>query len=501
MKRIHGLSADSPWREVAATVAGLAMPLAFAPFSYWPVALFAVGLLAVVTRVGTVRRTAARFYLFGAGLFLTGVSWVYVSITVYGGTGALVGGLLAVLMALGLALFLGLQGYVYARFLRGWLWPAGFVFAFALQEWLRGWLLTGFPWLWLGYAYTDTWLAGLGPVVGVYGMGVAAAGLSALLACAALYRGQWAGRALTLGCVAGIACGAWGVGKLRFVEPTGEVLTVSAIQGNVDQAVKWETASIQPILHLYRDMSRTEWGRDLVVWPEAAITLNRESAEPYLAETNRRAALSGTTLVTGIPDRDESGAYFNAAWALGAGEGVYLKRRLVPFGEYMPFDGLLRGLIAAFDLPMSGNQAGPADQPPLRVAGRPLSMAICYEIVFPGLVRSVKDPALIVTISNDTWFGESIGPKQHMQMARMRAVENGRYLLRSTNNGISAVVDPAGRVIASIPSFEAGVLRGEVRLMEGRTPYAALGDWPLLSLLACVVLVVGFRQVMDLRAK
>ena len=157
----------------------------------------------------------------------------------------------------------------------------------------------------------------------------------------------------------------------------------------------------------------------------------------------------------------------------------------MPFGEYVPLEGLLRGLIGFFDLPMSRNRSGPSEQEPLAFSAGELSLSICYEIVYGELVRNAApDPAVLVTISNDTWFGRSIGPLQHMQMARMRALEMGRYLVRATNNGVSAVVDPAGRVIASAPQFEPAVVRSSVRRMNGQTPYAGFGSWPLLAGLA-----------------
>ena len=178
----------------------------------------------------------------------------------------------------------------------------------------------------------------------------------------------------------------------------------------------------------------------------------------------------------------------------GNGSGTYHKRRLVPFGEYVPLESLLRGVIQFFDLPMSHNVAGPAGQAPLFVGELPLSLSICYEVVYPDLVRAtVADPALFVTISNDTWFGTSIGPWQHLQMARMRALENGRYMVRATNNGVTAVIDDRGRIQAQLPQFEPGVLRGEVRVMEGTTLYNRTGQLPWLILIAGMILLIGYR--------
>jgi apolipoprotein N-acyltransferase len=178
----------------------------------------------------------------------------------------------------------------------------------------------------------------------------------------------------------------------------------------------------------------------------------------------------------------------NAALVLGTGAGRYQKRRLVPFGEYVPLESLLRGLIEFFDLPMSHASAGPWRQPLLDLGGHRGVMAICYEVTYPDLVRLQAAQAdVLLTISNDTWFGTSIGPLQHMQMARMRALENGRFLLRGTNNGVTAVVDAAGRVRARLPQFEAGALRADYDIMTGTTPFTRYGHMPLLIVLGVIV--------------
>ena len=173
----------------------------------------------------------------------------------------------------------------------------------------------------------------------------------------------------------------------------------------------------------------------------------------------------------------------NTAIGIGNAQGRYVKRHLVPFGEYVPLEGLLRGLIEFFNLPMSRAEPGPWQQAPLQVAGNPAQMAICYEVVYPLLVSN-PPTALLLTISNDTWFGDSLGPQQHLQMARMRALENGRWLLRATSNGVTAIVDPAGAVRGRLPQFRAGVLTGEYHTMEGQTPFSRFGNWPFLALLA-----------------
>jgi apolipoprotein N-acyltransferase len=266
---------------------------------------------------------------------------------------------------------------------------------------------------------------------------------------------------------------------------------VALVQGNIPQSTKWDPATVQPILDTYRTLSAPHWQHDLVIWPEAAVTLFAHQATGYLDEMARRANAHGSALVLGIPtaERTDDGiAIHNSVLALGNGSGRYSKHQLVPFGDYVPFERWLRGLISFFDLPMSVARRGPAGQAPIEGGGRHMAVAICYEIVYPELVRDQARRAdVIVTVSNDTWFGRSIGPHQHLQKARMRALENGRYLLRATNNGVTAIVDPSGQVTAEIPQFQPGVLTGEFHSMQGQTPYTRTGTAPLLVLLAASI--------------
>lgn len=427
-----------------------------------------------------------RFYLFAVGMYAAGNWWIYVSVNIYGGAAPVLAGFLVALLVLSYALHSAVHGYVYMKYFHGR--PLASLIAFpalwVLQEWVRTWFLTGFPWLYAGYGHLETPLSGFAPVLGVLGVSLLVL-VSVSLIYGLLTKSVKRIPGLTMLMV--LWAGGLMLKQIEFVSPSAESLKVSVLQGNVDQGSKWLRKSVVPILDLYTNMTTEELGRDLIVWPEAAITLFRENAGSYLNRMGELAKTHGSTIILGIPARDPDtrdsgiGRYYNTAISIGEGEGTYYKRRLVPFGEYVPLEAMLRGLIRAFDLPMSRNQPGPENQQPLTAGPYRISMSICYEIIYPNLVRtSVENPDLLVTISNDTWFGDSIGPKQHMQMARMRAIELGRYLVRGTNNGISALVNPQGEVVATIPQAVKGILRGEVKIMEGRTPYSRLGDWPVL---------------------
>jgi apolipoprotein N-acyltransferase len=493
-------------RPALAVLLGALVPLSLAPFGYWPLGIVALGGWFVL--LSGAGRSAWRIgWLFGVGKYAVGASWVYVSIHVYGDAPPPLAAFLVAVFVAVLALFPLANAWLFGRLATGRMLPdaALFTLLYAGFEWLLTWFLTGFPWLYAGYAHLGTPLAGWAPAGGVLLVGLAVA-LSASMTVAAftLWRGRTRQATAPAGLVTALvlALAPWAAGavleRVDWVTPV-ETGQAALAQGNVEQSVKWDPETAQAIVRTYMDLSEPHWGANLLVWPEAAITLFEHEAGAVLADLDRRGRAARTAVVLGLPHADylpgEGWELHNAALALGTGSGRYFKRRLVPFGEYVPFEGLLRGLIAFFDLPMSRMSPGPWEQPLLDLAGRRAVMAICYEVVYPELVRAgPADVDLLLTLSNDTWFGASIGPLQHLQMAQMRALENGRYLLRATNNGVTAIVDAHGVVKARLPQFEAGVLRGEYRIMTGTTPYARFGQGPFALAAAGLALAVGLAR-------
>jgi apolipoprotein N-acyltransferase len=504
--------------HLLALLCGALLPLSLAPFHLWPLGLVALlGWFALLRRSAADERAgaasgAALGWWFGVGKYGVGASWVYVSIHVYGNASPPLAAFLVVLFVAGLALFPLVNGWLFRRLCSGRpLVDAGlFAALFSGFEWLLTWFLTGFPWLYAGYAHLDTPLAGWAPLGGVLLMGFAVALTAAMLwvaleflltrrrvrasgtTAAAAPTGRQAGAALTLAVVPWLL--GWPLGAVDWVSQ-GERRQVALVQGDVDQSIKWLPESRLPILRTYQTLSAPHWGVDLMIWPEAALTFMAHQAADVLERLAARAEAAGTTLVLGLPAVERlpgtgETVFRNTAVALGAGEGRYVKRRLVPFGEYVPLESLLRGAIDFFDLPMSHAAPGPWRQPLLDLGDHRGIMAICYEVVYPDLVRAQAATAdVLLTISNDTWFGASIGPLQHLQMAQMRALENGRWLLRGTNNGVTAIIDHQGRIRSRLPQFEAGALRGEYRLMSGTTPFTRLGHLPLLGL---IVVLAGW---------
>ena len=493
--RIVERTLNITWRrfDLAAFAAGLIFPLGFAPFYLWPVSLFSVGLFFWVST----ERTVWRYFLFAFGSYLVGTSWIYVSIHEHGNAPLPLAGFLVFLFVLGISLPWMAFGWL-QRWLNGERKPApmgAFLFAslWLLREWTYTWFLGGFPWLLVGYTQVGLgWRApfsGMVPVVGVLTTGFL---LVLVTVTAVSYRHiEDRYRKWSFAVIGVLALSTLVSLPMTWVSETGDPIRVSLVQGNIEQSTKWDPDSRGLILNTYLTLSEDEWGREIVVWPEASLTFFRDMANGILGQISQRAESAGSSLILGLPDMDEDGHFLNAAIAIGGGNGEYFKKRLVAFGEYVPFEDQLRGLITFFNLPMSRNVPGPAEQPPLTAGELTISMSICFEIVFPELVRNqTASPDLLVTISNDTWFGASLGPDQHMQMAQARAMENGRYLLRSTNNGITGVVAPNGHVSVMLPRFEAGVLRAEVYAMDGDTPYRTIGDLPSVFLTMLVIVLM-----------
>ncbi|WP_348815539.1 apolipoprotein N-acyltransferase [Halomonas sp. H10-59] len=477
---------------LAALIAGGLTTLAAAPFSWWWLAPLAAALVYAGLYRQSARQALLRGWCYGLGLFGSGASWVYVSIHDYGYTSAPLAFFLTALFVASMALFVALPMGLFRR-----LMPArptalagglGFVGFWVLMEWIRTWLFTGFPWLLLGSTQVDSPLSALAPLGGVYMLSLVVAASGVLLTELARPRPLAALPLVAL----------WGLPWLlpnQWTSPTGDPLNVALLQGNLPQEIKWlpegQRQAVNTYLGMTGDLEATAPVEpDIVIWPEAALPMFEDQAQPIMARA--QAALAPeTALLTGILQRDADGRFFNAVSAYGNASGAYRKAHLVPFGEYLPLESLLRGAIAFFDLPMPAMTPGPDTQPPMTAAGHTLGNAICYEIIYADLVAErARDSELLLTVSNDSWFGDSIGPHQHLEMARLRALENGRYVMRATSNGITAIIDDQGRLLDQLPQFETARLDGQVQPMQGLTPFTRTGSWPTW-LVAGLMLLAG----------
>lgn len=489
--RLNQLLSKPSLTSLLALPAGALITLSQAPFDFWFLSLLAPLLLLLLLQNTTARQAALRGWLFGLGLFGSGASWVYVSIHEHGQASALLASALTLGFVAGLALFFALHAWIWQRWfskvppLLGW--PALWV----LMEGFRSGFLTGFPWLLLGTAHLESPLSGWVPLLGVYGVSGLAV-LTGLLVYYALQpRQALRTRLLWLALAFLLLTSGLLLQQKEWTHPVGEPLQLGLVQGNIEQEDKWDPAKLRQIIQRYLSLTYQLGDQpDLILWPETALPLLPDHAGVFLQNALLKAK-TGTGLISGLPMlADAPGRYHNGILATGAATGEYHKVKLVPFGEYVPLEKQLRGLIAFFDLPMSSFDPGQQYPAQLEYAGTRIAPMICYEVAYAGFnAQQARNSHWLLTISNDSWFGSSIGPLQHFQIARMRALETGRSLARVTNNGITALIDHRGEVVARLPQFEAGVLLASIQPREGTTPFMLTGIWPLFLL--CGLLLGG----------
>lgn len=466
-------------------VGGAIFPLGLAPFNLWPAVIVSMAILFQSLRQPSIKQAFVNATTYGFGLFLTGASWLYVSIHEYGFIAAPLAVIATTLFCLFLAAIFAVP-FMLAAFL-----PStsislilGLPAIWVISEWVRSWVFTGFPWLYAGYSHTETWLNGWAPIGGVLSLSF----FSALTAMLFLWFVQGIGQrrsTLSLSVILMVlTISGYLLQQVTWTKDIGEPLTVALIQPNIAQNEKWSVEKRRAILTQLAAQTEAYWGHDMIIWPEAAVPSIPKSIPVFMQNLERKANDSGSTLLTGIITQDsEQGRFYNSVLAVGGQSGQYHKTRLVPFGEYVPLESLLRGLIQFFDLPMSSLSVGPSNQLPLTVQKQLIATAICYEVVYPDLVaRNSREASLIITVSNDTWFGESLGPLQHMQMVQMRALENAKPIIRGTNNGISGLVDQRGNIYGRMDQNSIDELSGVVQPRAGQTPFSITGSWPIIFL-------------------
>jgi apolipoprotein N-acyltransferase len=497
---LHSVQRPGLLGHFFALVCGALIPFSFEPYNLWPLQIVAVALFYFSIKTLSSKQAMWRGWWFGLGIYASGVSWVYVSIHDFSHTPAPIAFLMTLLFVMGLAWFFALMTLFYQRFFADKkLAYLSFAATWILFEWSRSWFLTGFPWLFLGDAHIYSSLKGFAPVLGVYSISFIIALMSAHMVDA--YRKnidtqntQPSFKSIIKN-VAPILIAPWILGMFlslfEWTEKQAEVQVV-AIQGNIPQERKWLPEEIYPTLEKYRSASEKNWDADIILWPETAITVLHNQAKEYMRYLDEEGTSNNTALITGIPyqqgkDEPKPGRYHNSIVGLGDATGLYHKNKLVPFGEYMPLPDSWRPLLSFFNIPMSQFAAGESNQALISVNTHDLKYSIapfiCYDVVYPDYVaEQSKDSGLLITISNDAWFGLSNGPLQHLGIVKMRALENGRFILRSTNTGVTALIDNRGNVVAQLPQMEFGVLRAQAEIRTGNTPFNIWGSWPILLL-------------------
>ncbi len=499
---------------IIAFVLGAVAVAGYAPFYLFPLPVLALsGLLYFWSKAPTARAAAETGFAFGLGLFLFGVSWIYVSLHDFGAMPAPVAAATTLLFCAFLALFPAAVGYLCVRAplspAARWVLLAPALWT--LVEWTRSWIFTGFPWLGIGYSQVPlSPLAGYAPLLGIHGVTLATAATAGLLVCWRLAvekgkgtRDKGQGKvslthvaaAFILHPSAFILIAIWiagfGLKQVAWTQPVGAPLNVSLLQGNVPQDMKWRADRVQATLEAYLTLTRNS-ASSLIILPETALPLFLEQVpREYLDALAAQARANRGDVLVGVPQRLPDGRYFNSLISYGtAPTQAYRKSHLVPFGEFIPLRPVLGGIVSALAIPLQDFSRGAENQRPLAVAGQRVAVNICYEDAFgEEIIRQLPEATLLVNVSNVAWFGRSLAPRQHMQISQARALETGRYLLRATNTGVTGVIAPDGNVTAAAPEFTMATVTHQVQGYSGATPYVRWGNYAALGI--CVALIAA----------
>lgn len=496
MKKLSILFKPGFIGDVLSLIAGALLPLAFAPFGIYTLAIISPAILLASWLWVSPRRAFVRGLLFGLGFYNVGASWIFISLHTYGYASVGFAGFATFLFILLFAVYSGIQGWFLNRF-----YPTNtlsklllaFPGSWVILEWIKSWLFTGFPWLFLGYSQINSPLRGLAPIVGVYGISLAVVFTSAVLVALSYFNNlRWRlfliGSTLTLWLISAA------LSHIHWTHPQNKILKVSLVQGDIKQEIKWKPERIQEILNLYQSMTIQHWDSDIIIWPEAAVTILNVDAKKYLAGLDQDAKSHHSAVLTGIPIYTNR-QYYNGVIAVGNAQGMYLKRHLVPFGEYVPLRSILKIFSQYVQIPMGDFSKGPQQQPLIRLDGIPIANFICYEIAYANEVLPLLPQAqLLVTVTDDSWFDQSIASAQHLEMAQMRALETGRYLLFSTNNGITAIIDSRGKLQSTAPKDQPYVLTGTALAMTGSTPLVIIGIYPIILLSFLFLLIAKSKR-------
>jgi len=486
---------QSPHAAIAAALAAGALTVAgFAPPALFPLPFLTLaGLLLLWRRAATPQAAFRTGFAFGAGLFGVGASWVYVSLHDFGMMPAPLAAIGTLAYCAILALYPAAAGWCLARLRLDRAVSALLAFPalWTIFEWLRGWIFTGVSWLALGYSQVDSPLAGLAPVAGTYGVSFVTAlcaGLLVIVISGSRKARLAGGLALVF---------AFGLGQLlkqiAWTSPQGTPLKVALLQGNIPQDLKFQPDQYATTLATYKRLIEASQGQ-LIVLPETAIPRFLDAVDPgYLKDIARIAVERRADVLFGVPIRDREGRYFNSVVSVGASPSQrYDKAHLVPFGEFVPPG--FGWVVKTFAIPLSDFSLGPKNPKPLALAGQLVAPNICWEDAFgEEIIRQLPEATLLVNVSNVAWFGDSLAPAQHLQISRMRAIETGRTMLRATNTGVTAIIDPRGRVVARLPQFAEGILVGEVRGYVGASPYVRFGNVPIVLICLAVIAALALR--------
>lgn len=480
------------YKLIITFIAGLSLPLAFQPFGLYLFAIFSPAIFFYLLHKHSGLDAFKLGYSYGFGMFGFGVYWLHVSINLFGGINLIMAIISTYLLVAFMALYIGLFAWlatkikvesknIYFVIVLPSLW--------VIVEWFRGWFLTGFPWLNLGASQTDSIFSGIAPLFGVYGVSFVIAMLAGIIYVLCLEKGKGRFMTFTFSLIIVVSC--WQFKNIDWTQNKQETLNIAMIQGAIPQEQKWLPNMRIPTYERYMALTENHWKDDLIIWPETAVPAFYHDATDFLNRLREVVLYHETNFLTGIPVyNQESKEYFNSIVMLNNSDKFYHKKHLVPFGEYFP--SFVQPFLRILGIPMSNFTPAKDGEFTITTDKVILGMSICYEDAYGSIVRKALPSAeLLINVSNDAWFGDSIAAHQHLQIARMRAIENGRYLLRSTNTGVSAIINEKGKVIKTSPQHQQDALSGEITLFSGTTLFSQYGNGLIISI-AFLLLVISY---------
>lgn len=477
---------------IKACFAGLLLPLGFAPFHLPGLAILGLAILFAELQNKSYKKSAVSALVFGLSFMGFGVSWIFVSIHLYGNLNTILSAFITAIFILYLSIFYVIQALVFnflqkntSKIFKTLIFSA----TWCLCEFLRANFASGFPWLIIGFGQIDSPLQYLMPYIGIYGVSFLTC-ISACFLCLFIQSSNSKKQHIPYLLIALFIILAPGILKKSMPNTRGNAVSIGVVQANLSMRDKWDDAIFEDIINRYKTgIDNLKDNTKLIVLPESAIPVPQVYVKEFIQEIKQINKKHKTQLLIGIPkEADKNGnLYYNALTSFGNGKKSYLKQHLVPFGEYIPKP--FNKIAEYMDIPDAAMIKGPANQNLLSYHSMPFATLICFEVAYPKILRAQLPKAeWIVSVSDAGWFGHSLAIYQLLQMSQALSKMTGRYQVVANNNGLSSIIDDTGKIINSLPAFSSMNLYGNIYPSYTKTIWTIYGDNPYLYL--CIVIII-----------
>ena len=472
-----------------ALFAGFLVPFAFSPFDYYLLSIISITIIFLLwSKCKTPFEAFILGYIFAFMMFGIGVNWLHISINLFGGINLPFAILITFSLVAFLSLYSALCGYILVKYFKSCIYIS-YPIVWLLCEWTRGFVLTGFPWLNIGTSQTNSLLINFAPIIGDYGVTFIVCIIASLIV--QIIRRK--NRSIVIGFLTIVLILLLSIllSKFEWTKNTAKNLDIAIIQGAIPQEIKWNKNQEKKSYEIYSNLSKPFWKSDLIIWPETAISSTYKPTNEFIKKIDAIKLDSNTLFMSGIIREDNTtNEIYNSVLIIDDDHYFYDKNHLVPFGEYLPFKKFLYPFVRFFNIPISDFSQSRSNVSNIKTERANFGVSICYEDAFGKEIRrSMPDANILINVSNDAWFGDSLAPHQHLQIARMRAAENSRYFIRSTNTGISAIITNKGKILAKSPQFKKHVLNENVMLHAGETPFSKYGNNLLFTICSLLILI------------